>query len=313
MSDAEKNQLTSNGTVIWISLEKNTTNRHAAMKQLLDHVEKNANKRCGKIITSASSFLVAIYDTTSDRDKDMKRLAKVDFKFKDKLLPVQLAKFGDAGNSSPYVFVIDAGCLANASDISVAINAKIKENGDSAIPAYEIRELLRTNSKRGTGVFVTIFSTPVKGLGKSLEVGPKKVQTTITKEGGKCLLCHKKSHRTLKCDSKEAPFALSNVQRVQQSKSLEMARTNSERSTSTSSNVSYACRVCAWLNSVPLTRVRQQKKPAPVSGSKSEKKTHSVAIPRISKIDKERIEQDNRALFVPLPKSVTSKRATIMF
>ena len=78
-AQVEKNQLTANGNAIWISLEKST-------------------------LTSASSFIVAVYDTVSNRDRDMKRIAKIEFKFKDKILPLQIAKFGDPGNSGPYVF-----------------------------------------------------------------------------------------------------------------------------------------------------------------------------------------------------------------
>ncbi|KAF7113957.1 hypothetical protein CNMCM5793_006140 [Aspergillus hiratsukae] len=61
-------------------LEKSNPNRHAEMKHLLDHIETVAGKGCTKIVTSASSFIVAIYDTVSNRDRNMKRIAKIDFK-----------------------------------------------------------------------------------------------------------------------------------------------------------------------------------------------------------------------------------------
>ncbi|GIK07778.1 hypothetical protein Aspvir_003446 [Aspergillus viridinutans] len=48
-----------------------------------------------------------------------------------------------------------AGPLATALEVQAAITTKFKTNGDNTIPAYEIRERLRAQSKRGTGVFVT--------------------------------------------------------------------------------------------------------------------------------------------------------------
>lgn len=132
-AQVEKNQVTANGNAIWISLEKSTPNRHAAMKHLLDHIETVAGKGCTKIVTSASSFIVAVYDTVSNRDRDMKRIAKIEFKFKDKILPLQIAKFGDPGNSGPYVFHPP---IAPALQISSAPSQPLTDPTPQASPAF---------------------------------------------------------------------------------------------------------------------------------------------------------------------------------
>ncbi|RHZ64651.1 hypothetical protein CDV55_100123, partial [Aspergillus turcosus] len=113
-AQVEKNQLTANGNAIWISLEKSTPNRHAAMKHLLDHIETVAGKDCTKIVTSASSFIVAVYDT-------------------DKILPLQIAKFGDPGNSGPYVFHPP---IAAALQISSAPSQPPTDPTPQASPAF---------------------------------------------------------------------------------------------------------------------------------------------------------------------------------
>jgi hypothetical protein len=77
MGEIEKQQLTAQGNVVWATLEKATHNRHTAMKSLLDHVKEYAGKGCVKIVTSASSFIVIVYKTPQNSDKDLKRMAKI--------------------------------------------------------------------------------------------------------------------------------------------------------------------------------------------------------------------------------------------
>lgn len=47
------------------------------------------------------------YDTASNRDRDLKRGQKIDFRYKGVQIPVQTAKFEDPGKSRPYVYVVE--------------------------------------------------------------------------------------------------------------------------------------------------------------------------------------------------------------
>ncbi|RHZ48374.1 uncharacterized protein CDV56_103859 [Aspergillus thermomutatus] len=86
-----------------------------------------------------------IYDSTTSRYKDLKRLAKCRFTFRGNELALQIAKFGDPGNNGPYTYIVDAG-----PDIQAALNTKFKAGNGGSIPAYEIREKIRAKKGRST-------------------------------------------------------------------------------------------------------------------------------------------------------------------
>ncbi|RHZ44290.1 uncharacterized protein CDV56_100401, partial [Aspergillus thermomutatus] len=54
----------------------------------------------------------------------------------------------------PYAYIIDTGPTAKDTDIQAAINTELKTRNGGNIPAYEIRENIRTKKGRSTGIFV---------------------------------------------------------------------------------------------------------------------------------------------------------------